>query len=386
MHLDGGKVALVTQLAGKGSLEGLIHCKDGGAALDPGTGGGNARSLPAGWNAQLKYNCAVSALEIKDLIESAEQGRLSAVKDAIKRGARVNARLAGSGQSALHCACAASAEADAAPAEAGGGPAAVVRFLLSLEGHDAVDAKIIDARGNTPMHLAARAGVLARVEALLPRSDLVARDAEGRTALESLTALLTHGTGAVPPEAARISDLLSRKTPLPLDFIGHVLAGAAEGVAFLHSRGGVHNDLKSANILLDAHLEPLVADFGLAKLAHSTLTQTAAGKGPLGTTPWMAPEQFDDENEAHGKPPADVYALGMVAYELATRTYPWDAKNAVQIMRAVDRGERPALPDGVNEHLAALFRDCTAHAPKDRPSARDVCMRARALAEGAERA
>ena len=389
-HLEGGpagKVALVLQLAERGSLDKLIHEGSHEALAHghsgDGAGSGMARSLPDGWQALPKFNCASSDLETKDLIGSAAQGRLGAVKDALARGARANARLAESGQTALHCAAAAGA--DAAPAEAGGGPAAVVRYLLGLEGDDRVDAKAVDERGNTALHLAARAGVLARVEALLPRSDPAARNVEGQTALEALNARLTQGT-AHAPEAARVAELLARAVQLPLAFVCGTLAGVAEGVAFLHSRGVVHNDLKSANILLDARLEPLVADFGLAKIAHSTLTQTAGGgggKGPLGSMAWMAPEQFDDESKAHGRPPADVYALGMVAFELATRTIPWAAKNAAQIMRAVEHGQRPELPAYVDARLKGLIADCTRDAPAERPSAAQVCERAREIARAA---
>jgi ankyrin repeat protein len=387
-----GKAALVLQLAEGGSLEGLIQ-RGGHEALvnghDSGNTGGSAASaaallLPAGWQALPKYNCAASDLETKDLIDCAAQGRLGAVKDAIARGARANARLAVNGQTALHCASAAAASADAAPAEAGGGPTAVIKYLLGLGGADAVDAKAVDERGNSALHLAARAGVLTRVEALLPRSDLAARDAEGRTALEALNALVKQGTHT-PPEHKRIAELLSRKAPLPPRFIFRMLAGAAEGVAFLHSRGVVHNDLKSANILLDAHLEPLVADLGLAKIAHSTLTQTAGGKGPLGSLAWMAPEQIPAKSAGRGKPPTDVYSLGMIAFELATRTYPWAGLDPASIMYAVGiEKARPELPADVDPRLAALIGDCTKDTPGERPSAAEVAVRARALAEGRE--
>ena len=393
-HLEGGpvgKVALVLQLAEKGSLDKLIH-EGRHEALVPdhddcsSARGGAARSLPGGWQALPKFNCASSDLETKGLIGSAAQGRLGAVRDALARGARANARLAESGQTALHCASAANVKADAAPVEAGGGPTAVVRFLLSLKGEDAVDATAADERGNTALHFAARAGVLARVEALLPRSDPAARNVEGQTALEALNVRLTQGT-VHSPEAARIAALLSFAAPLPLRFVFRSLAGAAEGVAFLHSRGVVHNDLKSANILLDARLEPLVADFGLAKIAHSTLTQTAGGggKGPLGSMAWMAPEQFSAKSAGYGRAPADVYSLGMVAFELATRTVPWAGLGVPEIVHAVTvERARPLLPADVDAHLAAIIRDCTRDAPEERPSAAEVGVRARALAEGRE--
>jgi hypothetical protein len=84
----------------------------------------------------------------------------------------------------------------------------VIRFLLSVEG---VNANLCDAFGNIPLHLAARVGLPARVELLLPHSDIAACDLDGMTPLSSLKALIASGDGrGETPEHARIVDLLER--------------------------------------------------------------------------------------------------------------------------------------------------------------------------------
>jgi len=75
----------------------------------------------------------------------------------------------------------------------------------------------------------------------------------------------------------------------------------------------------------------------------------------------------------------------MVAFELATRSYPWAGLDATEIMEAVRfHKARPELPADVDPRLAALIRDCIRHAPEERPSAAEVGARARALAKGCE--
>ena len=109
-----------------------------------------------------------------------------------------------------------------------------------------------------------------------------------------------------------------------------------------------------------------ILDFGIAKL-HIDQKQTATGVA-LGTPLYMAPEQWEARADMDGR--VDIYALGMILYECLTGTYPFDAKNALQLMYAhtkkpvPDPGERVPLPD----RLRRLVLSMVQKQPEDRPA------------------
>jgi len=93
------------------------------------------------------------------------------------------------------------------------------------------------------------------------------------------------------------------------------------GLAHVHDKGIIHRDLKPSNVLIDGNGRARIADFGLAVLLERDTTPlTRAGQG-LGTPHYAAPEQENDA-AAVGKE-ADLYALGLIAYEVATRRSPY---------------------------------------------------------------
>ena len=113
-----------------------------------------------------------------------------------------------------------------------------------------------------------------------------------------------------------------------------VLAEVAEAVHHAHTLGIQHRDLKPSNIMVDAALVPRILDFGLSG--------GDPGAGHLqGTVRYIAPEQLDPSRPIDGR--TDVYALGVILYELLAARPPYDGDSDAAIVSAIRQG-RPALP------------------------------------------
>ena len=118
------------------------------------------------------------------------------------------------------------------------------------------------------------------------------------------------------------------------------------------------------NLLLDGGGSVKVADFGLAARSRNTTRAGAAGVGTvdrghgiLGTVAYAAPENLDDPAAPDfGRPPGDVYGVGMVAYELATGREPWVGFTIGGMLAQVLQGKRPALPEDLPPALANLIK------------------------------
>ena len=145
-----------------------------------------------------------------------------------------------------------------------------------------------------------------------------------------------------------------------------IAVGIARALAYLHSRVPpvAHGDIKSANVLLDIHGTPLLADFGLARTAIASLGIISVGG--IGTMAWLAPELFDDYPPSAA---SDMYSFGCLLYELFVRTRPWAGCTPAVIVGAVSRGRRPELPPTVLPELSSLIARCWLADPASRPSA-----------------
>jgi serine/threonine-protein kinase len=119
----------------------------------------------------------------------------------------------------------------------------------------------------------------------------------------------------------------------------------AEAVQVAHQSGIVHRDLKPANILLTADGTPKIADFGLARRLEGGAGLTQSGAA-VGTPSYMAPEQARTELRALG-PAVDVYALGVILYELLTGRPPFQAETEAETVQQVIHQD-PAPPSQLN--------------------------------------
>jgi serine/threonine protein kinase/WD40 repeat protein len=119
--------------------------------------------------------------------------------------------------------------------------------------------------------------------------------------------------------------------PLPARRAAEIIATVADAVAYSHSHGVIHRDLKPGNLLLERGVDPFITDFGLAKLASSSHDLTRTGYR-LGTPSYLPPEQARGEPTG---PAADIYALGAVLYELLTGRPPFRAETPLATLAQV---------------------------------------------------
>ncbi|MBN9521499.1 protein kinase [bacterium] len=165
---------------------------------------------------------------------------------------------------------------------------------------------------------------------------------EGR----SLAKVLTDGPPVAPVQAA----LLVRKLALAMQEA--------------HAHGVVHRDLKPANVMLRPGGDPVVMDFGLARRGDDRASEGLTRQGDvIGTLEYMSPEQLDGDNAAVG-PRADVYALGVVLYEVLTGRRPFTGSTVNMLtailMKPPPRPSelRPGIPPRLDEIcLAAMARN-----------------------------
>ncbi len=134
-----------------------------------------------------------------------------------------------------------------------------------------------------------------------------------------------------------------------------------------HRAGVVHRDLKPSNVMLTQRGEPVVTDFGLARRDHPDDRRLTASGQLLGTPAYMAPEQVRGDTAAAG-PACDVYALGVILYELLTGRPPFrGSPQAVFARILAEEPERPsaARPD-LDPALEAACLKAMAKRPEDR--------------------
>jgi tRNA A-37 threonylcarbamoyl transferase component Bud32 len=173
----------------------------------------------------------------------------------------------------------------------------------------------------------------------------------------------------IPGESLRTR--LQRSGALKLPEVVRLLRDVVEALAYAHSRGVIHRDIKPGNILSDGH-HALVTDFGVAKALNAALPMAGPGHTTsgmaIGTPAYMAPEQLAADPDADQR--VDIYAVGLLAYELVSGVSPFAAPSPTATMTAqLTRIPEPLhqLRADVPPAFSALVQHCLAKSPDDRP-------------------
>ena len=145
------------------------------------------------------------------------------------------------------------------------------------------------------------------------------------------------------------AELLRDRGTLPPREAVEILAQSCRGLDYAHRHGVVHRDVKPGNLLRSRDGMVKLADFGIAKAAEqSDITKVGS---VLGTAAYLAPEQARGEPAG---PPSDMYALGVVAYQLLAGRLPYDAASLTDLARLQESGPPPRLDEVASDVSPAL--------------------------------
>jgi len=164
-------------------------------------------------------------------------------------------------------------------------------------------------------------------------------------------------------EGGTLADRLGH--PIDLEEVIKVMRPIASALDYAHGEGVLHRDIKPSNILLHRDGTPVLADFGLAKMAGATRSLTASGT-VLGTPEYMSPEQGAGDPIG---PASDRYSLAVVAYEMLTGRVPFEADTPAAVLLSHINKAVPPTRELVGElsgHVEDALRKALAKHPADR--------------------
>jgi serine/threonine-protein kinase len=179
--------------------------------------------------------------------------------------------------------------------------------------------------------------------------------------------LLWYTMPFIDGESLRTS--LERKKPFGVREVTRIMHDVVDALAFAHARGVIHRDIKPGNILRQGS-HALVTDFGVAKALSAALPisgVTSAGIA-IGTPAYMAPEQLAGDAAADHR--IDIYAVGLLAYELLTGSSPFTGPSPRETLAAqLTRDPKPLheVSPEIPRTLSALVMRCLAKDPAGRP-------------------
>jgi len=167
-------------------------------------------------------------------------------------------------------------------------------------------------------------------------------------------------------EGVSLRSLIANNAPMKPEEALPLMIRIVEGVDFCHKNDVIHRDLKPENIMITMQGQPVIMDFGLAltksahRVTYSNLSATA------GTPDYMAPEQVEGKR---GDARTDLYALGVMLYEMLSGGLPFTGDNQLAVMAQRMQSPAPRLDHAapaVSAHLAAVVARCLQRDPDRR--------------------
>ncbi|MEU4237530.1 serine/threonine-protein kinase [Actinoplanes sp. NPDC026619] len=183
--------------------------------------------------------------------------------------------------------------------------------------------------------------------------------------VDDLATPALHGAAVIVMERARrsLADRLRERAGEPLPDAAELVTQVCEGLAYMHELGWIHGDLKPANVLLMADDSVRLADFGLT----AEIEGTHGYLPPIGSSAYLPPEYWTENLGERGiavRTTADIWALGVLAYQAFTGDFPFPGTGprawAPAAARYAETGAELPLPDAVPEAWRSIIRDCLA--------------------------
>jgi len=171
-------------------------------------------------------------------------------------------------------------------------------------------------------------------------------------------------TGLIDGESMR--EIVRTSAPMPPEEAISLIRKIADGLAHCHDHEIIHRDLKPENILITSDGQPIIIDFGLALTKGAHRVTYANLSSAAGTPDYMAPEQIEGHR---GDQRTDIYALGVMLFELLTGNPPYTGDNNMVIMAQHLKGAIPRLDkvkEGISPQIAAFVAKCLQRSPNDR--------------------
>ncbi|MDY5123743.1 MAG: serine/threonine-protein kinase [Treponema sp.] len=132
-----------------------------------------------------------------------------------------------------------------------------------------------------------------------------------------------------------VDNLITKQMSIPVPIAMLIMQDACYALKYAHSKDIVHRDIKPGNILISKRGEIKLADFGIASDSEEKENITATGVA-LGTPAYMPPEQFEDSANVDNR--ADIYALGIMLYEMVTGTKPYPGTFSLETLNTIKKG------------------------------------------------